>query len=98
MVLEKLFGCLSGLSGTHRFSNAKLNSPESVLEHVGGVVLTCYLLCLEMNEREPGVLDAGEVLAKAAVHDVEELLMGDIPRTVKYASPSTRESFRLIED
>ncbi len=97
MILEKFFGCLSGLSGTHRFSNAKLISPESVLEHVGGVVLTCYLLCLEMNERHDSV-DVGDVLAKAAVHDIEELLMGDIPRTVKYSTPRSRESFKVVEE
>ena len=97
MNLEKLFATISGLSGTYRFSNAKLMSPENVLEHMGGVVLTCYLLCREMNKITPETIDSWSVMAKAAIHDVEELLMGDIPRSTKYATKESRSVFLAQE-
>jgi 5'-deoxynucleotidase YfbR-like HD superfamily hydrolase len=101
MNLEKLFGTLSGLSGTYRFSNAKLIHRESVLEHLGGVTLTCYFIWHEMLSRDPILLEdvpLSEVLGKAIVHDVEELLMGDIPRTTKYSSTETLINFHLMEE
>src|SRR5262249_21015406 len=97
MRLVKLFAMLSGLSGTDRFTNAKLIHRESVLEHVGGVVLTCYFLVSEMNARDYDCVDMGEVLSKAAIHDVEELLMGDTPRVTKYSTVQIRELFRQVE-
>lgn len=96
MNLDKLFGVLSGLSGTYRFANAKLSNPESVLEHTGAVVLTCYIISREMNVLSPGSVEIGDVLSKAAVHDVEELLLGDTPRPTKYSSEEARKLFHHL--
>jgi 5'-deoxynucleotidase YfbR-like HD superfamily hydrolase len=93
MRLDKTFGLLSGLSGTQRFSNAKLIHPESVLEHLGAVTLMCFLIAHEMGERG---IDAGELLGKAVVHDVEEMLTGDIPRTTKHSSQPVKDMFASI--
>jgi 5'-deoxynucleotidase YfbR-like HD superfamily hydrolase len=99
MNLEKMFGMLSGLSGTYRFSNAKLIHEESVLEHLGCVTLTCFILWHEMQVRDPSVtIGLGEVLGKAVVHDVEELLMGDVPRTTKYSSTTSLTTYHQMED
>ena len=54
MRLDKTFGLLSGLSGTYRFSNAKLIHRESVLEHLGGVALLSFLICEELYAVEGG--------------------------------------------
>jgi 5'-deoxynucleotidase YfbR-like HD superfamily hydrolase len=95
--LDKLFGLLSGLSGTDRFSNAKLIHRESVLEHLGSVVLMCYFITRELKDFSVGCVDEAGVLAKAAVHDVEEILVGDIPRTTKHSSSEAEEMFRRLE-
>jgi 5'-deoxynucleotidase YfbR-like HD superfamily hydrolase len=98
MKLVKMFGALSGLSGTYRFSNAKLSNPESVLEHTGAVVLTCYFLVSEMKtiDHIPS-LSLGLVLSRAAIHDVEELITGDVPRTTKYSSAVARDALKRLE-
>jgi 5'-deoxynucleotidase YfbR-like HD superfamily hydrolase len=95
MRLDKTFGLLSGLSGTQRFSNAKLIHPESVLEHLGAVTLMCFLIRNEMPESYK-TFDLGEVLGKAITHDVEEMLTGDIPRTTKHASQEVKDMFATI--
>lgn len=100
MRLNKVFGMLSGLSGTYRFSNAKLIHRESVLEHLGGVTLTCFLIYSDLAEVDADFtnkVDLEDVLAKAVCHDVEELLMGDIPRTTKYADAASIAAFKMIE-
>jgi 5'-deoxynucleotidase YfbR-like HD superfamily hydrolase len=98
MKISKMFGMLSGLSGTMRFSNAKLSNQESVLEHIGCVGIICYLITSEMNKMTPGTIDPGPVLARAMAHDVEEVLMGDVPRVTKYSSERSREMFRELEE
>jgi 5'-deoxynucleotidase len=100
MRLDKTFGLLSGLSGTYRFSNAKLVHRESVLEHLGGVALTCFLIYNEIVEIDglfKTKVDLDIVMAKAITHDVEELLLGDIPRTTKYANKETTLAIKMME-
>jgi 5'-deoxynucleotidase YfbR-like HD superfamily hydrolase len=95
MNLRKFFGLCSGLAGTDRFSNANLIHRESVLEHTGQVVLACYMICLELKVSD--ATTAG-VLKRAAVHDIEEVLTGDIPRNVKHASAETKKAFGTLQD
>jgi 5'-deoxynucleotidase YfbR-like HD superfamily hydrolase len=93
--LRKFFGLCSGLAGTDRFSNANLIHRESVLEHTGQVVLCCYMICIEIDASDAVM---GSVLAKAAVHDVEETLTGDIPRNVKHANFATMDAFHALQE
>jgi 5'-deoxynucleotidase YfbR-like HD superfamily hydrolase len=95
MNLAKFFGLSSGLAGTQRFSNANLIHHESVLEHIGQVCLCCYFICHEINASPE--LQA-QVMMKAAIHDVEEVLTGDIPRPIKYASSQTQEAFSILSE
>jgi 5'-deoxynucleotidase YfbR-like HD superfamily hydrolase len=94
MRLDKVFGLVSGLSGTYRFSNAKLIHDESVLEHLGCVTLMCLLIISEIGDYST---DLEMTLAKAIVHDIEEVLMGDVPRTTKYHDDHSRKAFKLME-
>jgi 5'-deoxynucleotidase len=93
----KTFAALSGLSSVHRFSMMKLGNPESVLEHVGFVTLLANLVARELNYIEPRTVEIHRVTIKALVHDLDELVVGDIPRPTKYHSPQIRDEFRRIE-
>jgi 5'-deoxynucleotidase YfbR-like HD superfamily hydrolase len=94
MNLRKFFGLCSGLAGTDRFSNANLIHRESVLEHTGQVALCCYFICLEIKASDAVM---ALVLRRAAVHDVEEMLTGDIPRNVKHANEATKKAFDVLQ-
>lgn len=97
MKAMKLFSAMSGLSAVHRFSMMKLGNPESVLEHVGFVVVVSNLIGRELNVICPGTVDLDELTLKAMVHDLDELVVGDIPRPTKYHSPEVRRQFKEIE-
>lgn len=88
---------MSGLSSVHRYSMMKLGHPESVLEHIGFVVFIANLMSHEINLIKTGTVDIGIVTMKAIVHDIEELVVGDVPRPTKYHSAESREMFRKIE-
>jgi len=96
--LVHLFSAISGLASVHRYSMTRLGSPESVLEHTGMVALTSNLVAREMNALSPGVIDVGEVTFRALVHDLDELVNGDVPRTTKYRDAKVRAMFKDLEE
>jgi 5'-deoxynucleotidase YfbR-like HD superfamily hydrolase len=99
MQLLKVFHAAQGLASLARYSQTKLVVPESVLEHTGWVCLFAYLLGVELNSvaRTTHAIPMDDLLASAVVHDIEELVTGDIARTVKYHSHETQEIFKRLK-
>jgi 5'-deoxynucleotidase YfbR-like HD superfamily hydrolase len=96
MQLLKFFACAQAMASLARYSQTRLCAPESVMEHTGFVALACYLLTQELNSvvvHETDYLHLGTVLARAVVHDMDEIATGDIPRPTKYAN---KESIALF--
>ena len=78
-----------------RFSQTKLVNPESVLEHHGWVAFTAFALAHKLNGFSEG-FDLYEILARAIVHDVDEVGTGDIPRPTKYANDTVHSEINMI--
>lgn len=85
---------MSRLASLTRFSMERLSCRESVLEHLGQVALTSYALAAEAIDRGAD-LKLEDCVAKALVHDLEELITGDVARPTKHSSPQAR---RLFDD
>jgi len=83
------------LASLNRFSMERLSAPDTVLEHTGAVALMSYVIGLEVCERGV-ILDLGCVLERAVVHDVDELVTGDVARPTKHASPRARQLFEEL--
>lgn len=84
------------LSCVQRFSQFTLSKPEDTLSHTGKVAL----LCVQISESllDEGIeIDQGLLLKKALVHDLEESLIGDVVRPVKYHSAEMRNCFKNLE-
>ena len=81
MDIVKLFSVSQGMSAIQRYSQLHLLKSESVMEHTGFVCLFTYTLCEEINSvSSPNdKLDVGMALQKAIVHDIDEVITGDIP-------------------
>ena len=75
----------------------RLSRPESVLEHTGMVVLLCYLIRNQIFRELQIDIPIGRLLAKATVHDIDELVTGDLPRPTKYSSPEVRAALTKLE-
>jgi len=95
--LQNLFELQSGLASVQRYSQTRLNNPESVLEHTGCVALTCYLFGLILFE-EKHEFNFEVLLCKSIAHDIDEIVTGDIPRPTKYYSKQVRDMFYEIEN
>lgn len=101
MDLIKLFSISQGMSAIKRYSQLHLVKEESVMEHTGFVCLFTYLVCEEINSKtyfDSEKMNIGIALQKAVVHDMDEVVTGDIPRPTKYHSKSTIEVFDSISE
>ena len=100
MNIVKLFSVSQGMSAIQRYSQLHLLKSESVMEHTGFVCLFTYTLCEEINSvSSPNdKLDVGMALQKAIVHDIDEVITGDIPRPTKYYSEESVAVFKKIAE
>jgi len=95
--LKKEFTIAFQLSSVSRYSRDHLLKPESVLEHIGFCTVYGVLLAGRL-EREGLQIHTGRLLMKIATHDMDEAILGDIPRTTKYFSKEIRNSFKAVEE
>jgi 5'-deoxynucleotidase YfbR-like HD superfamily hydrolase len=95
--LKKKFTIAFQLSSVSRFSRDYMTKQENVLEHIG--FCTFYSVLLAQELETVGVrLDYKKLLLSVAAHDLDESILGDIPRTTKYFNESVREEFKEIEE
>ena len=100
MDVVKLFSVSQGMSAIQRYSQLHLLKSESVMEHTGFVCLFTYTMCEEINSVSPDAhkLNTGKALKKAIVHDIDEVITGDIPRPTKYYNDDSIALFEKMAE
>jgi 5'-deoxynucleotidase YfbR-like HD superfamily hydrolase len=94
--LKKKFTIAFQLSSVSRFSRDYMTKQENVLEHIG--FCTFYSILLAQELETIGVrVDYKKLMLSVAAHDLDESILGDIPRTTKYFNDSMREEFKSVE-
>lgn len=78
-----------------RYSLMYQTKPESLADHIADVSVLSYLLALRLNSYGEN-LDVGKVLEKVLLHDLDEVLTGDIPRSTKYYSEDGLNAMRGV--
>ena len=94
--LKKEFTIAFQLSSVSRYSRDHLLKPESVLEHTGFCLVYAALLADRVERRGMTVLRS-DLFRKIAFHDIDEAILGDIPRTTKYFSETLRSAMKEVE-
>jgi 5'-deoxynucleotidase len=93
-MLIDLLSLQTRLSALTRFSMERPTERESVLEHTGFVALTCLVLVSGINRIEvDDPIDVGDLLTRALIHDLEEVVTGDVARPTKYFCEEAVELF-----
>lgn len=77
-----------------RYSGVYQAEPEALSEHVVSVMLISYLIANDLIDLGESI-DLGKLLEKGLLHDIDEVLTGDIPRPTKYA---TKESKQILDN
>lgn len=85
------------LAAVSRYSRDHMMKPESVLEHIGFCTFYGLLLAERIEEKGGTRFHWGQLFKAIASHDLDEAIVGDIPRTTKYFSEGIREEFKKVE-
>ena len=90
------FSMIAQADSIRRYSRDRVLVEESVMAHTGWCAMWCVFMGKQF-ERETGhSLAWGELLLKCAVHDLDEIGTGDIPRTTKYATPQVHSALNHV--
>lgn len=88
-ISELLNGECRRLCRVFRYNSTPVLRTENVAEHSWYVAYICLMMWFRL--RDSGVeLDRGKLLSKAILHDLDEMLTGDIPRPFKHHSEQTK--------
>lgn len=83
------------LKNIYRYSNCKFINPESTAEHTILMQLLGFEIYNKLLNENHVEFDIRELLYRVFLHDLDETVMCDIPRDIKYFS---EESHKLIND
>ena len=94
------FAMLHRMRYIHRWSLMRNTETENIMEHSYEVAVIAHVLALirqkyfAQNRICP---DPDRVAVLALYHDLPEIMTGDLPTPVKYATREMRDSYRLVE-
>ena len=101
MDLIKMFSTAQAMASLTRYSQTQLVAPENVLQHTGFVALVSFFMGLELNSVAKSKAESirmEDLLARALVHDLEEIAIGDISRPTKYHDEETITMFAKLKN
>ena len=87
----RVFKFINAMSNVRRWSHAYCHKEESVLEHTAVVSIIALAIGAEVGA------DSATLLEKALLHDMEEVVTGDIPAPTKYHSPEITKAIKAFE-
>lgn len=91
------FAYLSRLRLVRRWGLMRAAESENVAEHSYQVAVVAHALAVIGNRSGTTHADPAAVALAALFHDAGEVLTGDLPTPVKYASPEMRKAYKGLE-
>lgn len=79
-----------------RYSGVRQTDPESLAIHLVDVQMMGYAIAKRMNNDYREDLNIGLYLEKALIHDMDEVLTGDMPRSTKYYNPTILAEMKKV--
>lgn len=92
---ELAFNPMSRMNEVSRYSSVYQETEESLAEHVTEVSVFAYLIASQLKNED---LDMGKLLEKCLIHDIDEVITGDIPRNTKYATNDVHHHLNEVAD
>jgi len=86
-------------SSVRRYNNIPMIKDENIAEHSAQVALTCIMFYSRyIDEEAKAHIDLHKVTYVSIIHDIEEVITGDIPRSTKYSSELTQLALKSVEN
>lgn len=94
---DLIFNPASRMNEVYRYSGTYQNNKESLAEHITDVSFIAYLISKKLESYGEDI-NVGILLEKCLLHDIDEVITGDIPRNTKYASKEAHEAMSEVAD
>lgn len=95
------FAMMHRMRYINRWSLMRNTQSENIQEHSLQVAMIAHALAVIRRRFYAGgrvAVEPSEVALMALYHDAGEILTGDLPTPVKYATPELREAYRELEE
>jgi 5'-deoxynucleotidase YfbR-like HD superfamily hydrolase len=95
-VRELLIGRARHLSYVTRFAGTPVLRPENVAEHSYMTAQYAFMIARHCEELGSRKVNMEKLLIRALVHDMDEAVMVDLPRPIKYADEELRKRWNAL--
>ena len=95
--MSAFFAYLARLRLVQRWGLMRAAEPENVAEHSHQVAVVAHALAVIGNRYYGRNVDPAQVALVALFHDASEVLTGDLPTPVKYATQEMRSAYKGLE-
>lgn len=90
------FNPMSRMNEVSRYSSVYQETNESLAEHITDVSVMSYLIAKTIQSNFTDDIDLGKLLEKCLLHDIDEVITGDVPRNTKYATNSVHDNLDRV--
>ncbi|MBP3884355.1 MAG: 5'-deoxynucleotidase [Olsenella sp.] len=95
---SSFFAIVSRMRYIERWALMRNSRPENLSEHSLEVAIIAHALATIGNVRHGRSLDAEKAALIGLFHDTTEIITGDMPTPVKYASGAIRDAYKDVEE
>jgi len=96
--VNPFFAFLTRLRLVQRWGLMRSFDPENVAEHSHQVAVVAHALAVIGNRYGHTEVDPAQVALAALFHDASEVLTGDLPTPVKYATTDIQTAYKGLEE
>lgn len=90
------FNPMSRMNEVSRYSSVYQETNESLAEHITDVSVMSYLIAKTIQSNFTDDIDLGTLLEKCLLHDIDEVITGDVPRNTKYATKNVHDNLDQV--
>ncbi len=94
---SSFFALMSRMKYINRWGLMRNSRSENIAEHSLDTAVIAHLLCVLINKRFGGSINAEHAAAVAMFHDTPEIITGDLPTPVKYFSERISDAYKDVE-
>lgn len=95
LLKQVLFNPAMNMTAVQRYGCTRLAEPENLAVHVAEASMMSYIIASKLKSLGQEV-NIGLLLEKCLVHDIDEVITGDIVRNLKYATPEIHEGIEKV--
>ena len=91
------YAMLSRMKNIYRWGLMRNTKSENLSEHSLEVAFIAHALGIISNKKFGSNINADRLAVKAMFHDTSEIITGDMPTPIKYATPQIQNAYRVVE-